>query len=56
MLFIFSCVLLGGGCRNDLATCVTPRRGISHMTVATHFCSVEVKMDFFKKKKKKEIK
>lgn len=43
----FSCVLLGGDRRNELATCVTPRRGISHMTVATHFCSVEVKMDFF---------
>lgn len=54
VLFIFPCVLLGGGCRNDLATCITPRSGISRMTVATHFCSVEVKMDFFLQEKKRK--
>lgn len=41
--------------RNELATCFTLRRGISYITVATHFFSVEVKWISFSFKEKKEI-
>lgn len=39
--------------RNELATCFTLRRGISYITVATHFFSVEVKWISFSFKEKK---
>lgn len=53
MLFRCACVFPGVDYRNELVTCFTLRRGISYITVATHFCSVEVKMDFFFKEKKR---
>lgn len=55
MLFRCVCVFLGVDYRNELVICFIFRRGILYIIVVIYFCSVEVKMDFFLKKKKEEI-